>query len=70
MELLYRSLLQYNVKTQKIESDIASCDLSNLRTVQCILEPNVKWSNGEFITVDDIYATYNLLQNSDINPII
>lgn len=70
MELLYRSLLQYDVKTEKIVSDIASCDISNLRNVQCILEPNVKWSNGDFITVDDIYSTYNILQNSDINPII
>lgn len=55
--LLYRSLLQYSPKTGKLESDLASCDLENLAYIECTLESNLEWSNGEPITLEDIKAT-------------
>ncbi len=70
MELLYRSVHSYNSSTWKINSDIASCDTSSLAKVECFMEDGIFWSNGEEITVDDVYATYTLLQDSQINPII
>lgn len=70
MELLYRSLLRYDVKNQKIESDIVSCDISNLSSIECYIKENPKWSNWEKISIDDITSTYDLLKNTNINPII
>lgn len=70
MEHLYRSVLQYNVNEKEIWSNIASCDLSSLKSIECFIEEWIYWSNGEEVTLDDVYATYTLLQESDINPII
>ena len=70
ISLLYRSLMQYDIENQKIVWDIASCDVSNLANIDCILEPNIFWSNGEAITTQDVFKTYTLLQNSELNPVI
>lgn len=70
MNLLYRSILSYDVKTGKIDDDLASCDTSNLLRVECYIENGVKWSDGSPITPDDIVATYQLLQNSNINTVM
>jgi len=55
---------------KEIWSNIASCDLSSLKSIECFIEEWIYWSNGEEVTLDDVYATYTLLQESDINPII
>ena len=68
--ILYRSLLTYSTKTQKIEWNITNCDISNLSKIECFLNNNVYWSDWTPITYDDIIATYNILKNSNINPII
>ena len=70
VNLLYRSLLRYDINEKKIVSNIASCDISNLSYIECYLEDNIKWSNWENITTSDIISTYKILQNTDINPII
>ena len=70
INLLYRSLLRYDLNENKIVSDIASCDISNLLYIECYLEDNIKWSNQENITSEDIISTYKILQSTDINPII
>lgn len=70
MELLYRSLHTYDNNNQKITPDIARCDTSNLTKIECFMQESIFWSNGEEITVDDVYETYTLLKESDINPII
>jgi hypothetical protein len=51
-------------------SDIASCDISNLLYIECYLENNILWSDEKDITIEDIVATYKILQNTDTNPII
>lgn len=66
--ILYRSLLSYNIEEWKLESDLASCDISNLVYIECYLENNISWSNGEPITPDDIIATLNIIEKSGINP--
>lgn len=70
VNILYRSLLKYDVNENKIVSDITSCDISNLLYIECYLEDNIKWNNWESITSEDIISTYKILQNTDINPII
>jgi len=70
IHLLYRSLLQYDTTTSKISADLMSCDISNLLRVECYLENNIKWSDGAAITAEDIMATYKILQNSNINPVM
>jgi hypothetical protein len=45
MELLYRSLLTYDVRNDKIDSDIASCDISNLANIECYIQETATWSN-------------------------
>ena len=70
VNLLYRSLLKYDPIKKKIVSDLASCDIENLKQVECYLNDNIFWSNWEKITVDDVIATYKLLQNTWVNKII
>ena len=68
--LLYRSLLSYDIEEGKISNDLASCDTSNLLYVECYLENNISWSNGEAITSEDIISTFNLFKKSEINPVM
>ncbi len=68
--LLYRSLLRYDPKKWKIVSDLASCNTDNLLYIECYIEDNIKWSDWESITIDDIASTLNLLKESDINPLM
>ncbi len=70
VNLLYRSLLQYDILEKKIITNITSCDISNLSYIECYLEDNIKWSNWENITTKDIVWTYKILQNTDINPVM
>jgi hypothetical protein len=69
VNLLYRSLLRYDSKENKIVSDLASCDIENLKQIECYLKDNIFWSNWEPITTEDIISTYNLLQNTWVNKI-
>ncbi len=69
VSLLYRSLLTYNSTSNKIESDIANCDISNLLNIECFINDNVYWSNWEEITIKDIVETYELLKNVEVNEL-
>ncbi len=69
VNLLYRSLLKYDNEQNKIVSDLASCDISNLKNIECYLKDNIFWSNWDLITADDVLATYNLLQSTWVNKI-
>ncbi|USN57731.1 MAG: hypothetical protein H6767_05070 [Candidatus Peribacteria bacterium] len=55
---------------QKILSDIATCDISNLLYVECFLNDNIYWSDGSPITSRDVISTYEILKNTSVNPII
>ncbi len=68
--LLYRSMLQYSTVSEDFEPDIASCNIDNLLYIECVLEDNLLWSNGEKITPDDIKATLNIISQTKVNPII
>ncbi len=70
VNLLYRSLLKYNIKEKKIESDLANCDLSNLANIECYLENNIFWSNKDPITIKDIVSTYDVLKTTNTNPVM
>lgn len=68
---LYRSLLKYDYRQDKIVSDLASCDIKNLLYIECYLEDNLKWSDGTPLTIEDVKMTYDvLLNNPEINPVI
>jgi len=68
--LLYRSLLEYSTISGTLESDIASCNIENLLYIECVIESNLKWSDGTPITVSDIEATFNVISQTKVNPII
>lgn len=68
--MLYRSLLKYDFKNKKIIWDLANCDIKNLNKIECYLNKDIKWSNWKNITTDDVISTYNIIKNSDINPVM
>lgn len=68
INLLYHSLLTYDIKNGTIVWDLAKCNISDLTYIECNLKDNVKWSNWDNITNNDIISTYNILKNTDINP--
>lgn len=68
--LVYRSILKYDLQQQKIVWDIANCDISSLVNIECVINSNALWSNGEKIKADDIVSTYNLIKETKSNPII
>lgn len=69
-QLLYRSILKYDIEQGKIVWDIANCDISSMLNIECIINENAKWSNGENITAEDIIATYNLIKETDSNKVL
>lgn len=66
--ILYRSLLKYDVNTNKIVWDLAKCDIKNLLKITCLLNTNLKWSNWEDIIKEDIIKTYEIVRDSNTNP--
>lgn len=70
LDLVYRSLLIYNQSEKKYVWDLAECDLANIWNIECFLKSDLKWSDWSEITVNDVYATYNILKNSNINPLM
>ena len=68
--ILYRSLSKYNNETKEIISDLADCNIKDTKKIECYLTDNIKWSNWDDITIDDILATYNSIQQYNTNPII
>lgn len=68
--ILYRSLLTYNIKKQKFEWDLANCNINNLAKIECFLNENIRWSNWEIITPDDILATYDKIKETNVNPVL
>ena len=68
LRFLSRSLLRYDIETKQMEWDIANCNLGkNFSEIKCYVKNDNKWSDGTFITKDDIFATYQLLKDTDIN---
>lgn len=70
INLLYRSLLKYDLKQQKIVWDITTCDISSLANIECYINDDTKWSNWEKITAQDIVGTYELIKTTKSNNII
>ncbi len=68
--ILYRSLLKYSISKKKIVGDLTKCDISDLLQIECFLNENISWSNGEKITTEDIIKTFETLKSNDINPIM
>lgn len=51
-----------------MEGDIANCNLGkNFSEIKCYIKKDQKWSDGTPISTEDILATYEMLQNNDIN---
>lgn len=67
--LLYRSLLQYNQETKQFSSNLANCNIERLWNIECILEENIRWSDGKSITADDIIATYDIIRQTKVHPL-
>lgn len=67
LNLLYRSLLKFDIKKWKIAWDIANCDISSLSNIECVINEDAKWSNGKNITSEDIISTYQLIKETKLN---
>lgn len=71
LRFLYRWLLKYDVKSKKMEWDIANCDLwKNFSKITCYIKENETWSDWTLITKEDILATYKTLKDTDTNKSI
>lgn len=70
ISLLYRNLLRYDIKEKRIVWDLANCDTLNLREIKCYLKDNLKWSNWESISINDVLSTYKILKNTNVNSTI
>jgi ABC-type transport system substrate-binding protein len=62
--------LKFDTEENKFVPDIASCDIKSLSQIECYLQNDVKWSNGEDVTTQDIILTFKILKDSGVNPII
>lgn len=70
ISLLYKSLLKYDLKENKIIWDLAKCDISSLVNIECYINEDAKWSNWEKVTAEDVYLTYQLIINTNSNIIL
>jgi len=68
--ILYRSLLTYDINKNKIIWDLAQCDIRNLSKIKCFLNDNINWSNWNKITIEDVIATYNIIKETNVNPVL
>lgn len=68
INLLYRSLLTYDIKNWTIVWDLAKCNINDLSYIECSIKDTAKWSNWKEITNNDVISTYNIIKNTDINP--
>ena len=67
--LLYRSLLSFDQESWEFYPDLADCNLTRLNNIECVLEENIRWSNGNNISVDDIEATYDIIRQTKVHPL-
>ena len=67
--LLFRSLLQFDQESGKFHSDIANCNIERINNIECVLEDNIRWSNWQSITADDVIATYDIIRQTWVNPL-
>ena len=68
--ILYRSLLTYDINEKKIVWDLVTCDIENTKKIECNLSWNIKWSSWENITTEDIVFTYETIKNHNTNPLL
>ncbi len=66
--LIYSGLMRYSPNEQKFIPDLAekytmSADQKNF---QFTLRPNLRWSDGEALTADDVLYTFELIQNPEV----
>ncbi len=70
--LIYSGLLKYDSKKQLVP-DLAEKFVvgADQKTYDIQLKPNLKWSDGEPLTVNDILFTFETLQNAEVgSPLI
>lgn len=66
---LYRSLMEYNINEKKFVPSLASCNLDNLAFIKCNIEEGRKWSDGKDVTTKDFVKSFQILKDTDINPL-
>jgi ABC-type transport system substrate-binding protein len=54
--------MKYNPETKNFEKDLATCDIKNLKNIECYVDSGEKWSDDSEITIDDVYKTYSRLK--------
>ncbi|EKE29482.1 MAG: hypothetical protein ACD_2C00164G0003 [uncultured bacterium (gcode 4)] len=68
LQFLYKSLLKYDIKTRRMEGDLANCDLwKDFSRIKCFIKSDNRWSDWSPITKDDVFATYNAIKSTWAN---
>lgn len=66
-QLIFSSLFKYGVDGRLLSDLAEKIETTDNKNFLVTLRPNVKWHNGENLTVDDVVFTFNLLNNPDYN---
>lgn len=70
INLLYRSILTYDIEKKIFVWDIAKCDISSMLNIECSINEDAKWSDWEKIKTEDILATYELIKRTQSNKVL
>lgn len=70
LRLVHRSLLKYNPENGNFIKDLATCDIKNLKNIECYVDQWQKWSDDSEISVDDIFKTYTRLKEVESDTTI
>jgi ABC-type oligopeptide transport system substrate-binding subunit len=61
--------MEYNINEKKFVPSLASCNLDNLAFIKCNIEEGRKWSDGKDVTTKDFVKSFQILKDTDINPL-
>ena len=64
---LYRGVLRYSVRDQKIAGDLMSCTLDTFPLVRCTMNKDALWSDGSAITISDVISSYDFFKKNTKN---
>lgn len=69
--LVFSGLLKYDPKVKGFVDDLAFLKISeDQKEYFLTLKDNLKWQDGEFLTIDDILFTFNLIQDPEFQNLL
>ncbi len=69
INLIFEGLQKYNPKTGEVEDGLATCEMDSTAMIYtCTLRPDLRWHDGQPLTLDDVLFTYNELAKNPELP--